>query len=65
MKYQTKSFDNLYRLSEFLNDNKVNPTDIVGIYRERDHKYQNQYCFNLLYIEQVRIKNEMSTMSIL
>lgn len=52
MLYKTKSFDNLYRLSEFLNNNNIKPTDIIGIYRE--HKYQNQYCFNLLYIEQVR-----------
>lgn len=56
MLYKAKSFDNIYRLSEFLNDNNIKPTDIVGIYRE--YKYQNQYSYKLLYIEKVRMKNE-------
>lgn len=58
MIYKTKSFDNIYRLSEFLNDNKINPTDIVGIYRE--YKYQNQYTYKLLYIEPDKYKRCLS-----
>lgn len=49
MKYNARSFEDIYRLSDFLNENNIKPTDIVGIYRV--YKYQGQGCFNLLYIE--------------
>ena len=50
MTYKAYRFDSIYDLKDFLNDNEIKPTDIIGIYRE--HKYQDQGCFDLLYVEQ-------------
>lgn len=58
MKYNARSFEDIYRLSDFLNDNNIKPADIVGIYRE--HKYSDQGCFDLLYIESDK-SEEMKT----
>lgn len=49
MTYKAYRFESVYELMEFLNDNEIEPTDIVGIYRE--HKYQDQGFFDLLYVE--------------
>lgn len=49
MKYKAYRFESVYELRDFLNDNEIKPTDIVGIYRE--HKYQEQGFFDLLYVE--------------
>lgn len=50
MIYKAYRFDTIYNLKDFLNDNKIKPTDIIGIYRE--HRYQDLGVFDLLYIEQ-------------
>jgi len=49
MIYKAYRFESVYELKDFLNDNEIKPTDIVGIYRE--HKYQDQGFFDLLYVE--------------
>lgn len=49
MIYRAYRFDSIYDLKDFLNDNEIKPTDIIGIYRE--HKYQDQGCFDLLYVK--------------
>ena len=49
MIYKAYRFDTIYDLKDFLNDNEIKPTDIIGIYRE--HKYQDRGCFDLLYVK--------------
>ena len=49
MIYKTRMFDNIYDLKDFLNDNEIKPINIIGIYKE--HKYQDQGFFDLLYVE--------------
>ena len=50
MIYKAYSFDTIYHLKDFLNNNKIKPTNIIGIYRE--HRYQDLGVFDLLYVEQ-------------
>lgn len=50
MIYKAYRFESVYGLKDFLNYNEIKPTNIVGIYRE--HKYQDQGFFDLLYVEQ-------------
>ena len=50
MIYKADRFDNVYQIKDFLNENEIKPTDIVGIYTERN--YQGRVVFDLLYVEQ-------------
>lgn len=54
MKYKAYRFESVYELRDFLNDNEINPNNIVGIYRE--HKYTDQGFFDLLYVEQTELQ---------
>lgn len=56
MKYKAYRFESVYELRDFLNDNEIKPTDIVGIYRE--HKYQDQGFFDLLYVEKAESEDK-------
>jgi hypothetical protein len=42
--YKVKRFANIYNLKNFLNDNGIKQTNIIGIYREQN------YC-DLLYVD--------------
>ena len=50
MIYKADRFDNVYQIKNFLNENEIKPTDIVGIFT--NHNYQGQVVFDLLYVEQ-------------
>lgn len=54
--YKTYRFESIYNLRDFLNDNEIKPTDIIGIYRE--HKYQDQGFFDLLYVVQTECEDK-------
>lgn len=56
MIYKAYRFESVYELRDFLNDNEIKPTNIVGIYRE--HKYQDQGFFDLLYVEQAESEDK-------
>ena len=56
MIYKAYRFDSIYDLKNFLNDNEIKPTDIIGIYRE--HKYQDQGLFDLLYVERIESEDK-------
>lgn len=47
MIYKAYRFDSIYDLKDFLNDNEIKPTDIIGIYGYQD---RGGY-FDLLYVE--------------
>ena len=54
MEYKAYRFDSIYKLKDFLNDNEIKPTNIIGIYRE--HKGQSGGCFDLLYVNKSESK---------
>ena len=56
--YKAIRFNNIFYLMEFLNVNNIEPKNIIGIYRE--HMYQDQGFYSLLYINKTEkdIKNE-------
>ena len=56
MRYKAYRFNSIYDLKNFLNDNEIKPTDIIGIYRE--HKYQDQGFFDLLYVEHIESEDK-------
>lgn len=41
--YKAKRFDSIYDLVEFLNNNKIKPTEIIGIYRVQISPYAGIY----------------------
>lgn len=50
--YKAYRFKSIYDIKNFLNDNKIKPIDIIGVYGVyREHKDHNQCFFDLLYVD--------------